>query len=173
MELNWLGNYRSIIGDFYRSANGYSQICKRELFGVKIRFSPYEVQIMEHIMEHAEDNRNMKWYAQQLGLSQATYSKYVTRLVQKGLVDKYHAENNHKNIILRISPLGREEYEKYAEQMNIAHFNQLLAYLDTLSSEQLEAVRGTISILGQFHGEFTASNPQRASVRLIKIRDTK
>lgn len=37
MKLEWMGAYRDIVGDFYRSANGYSQICKTELFGDKIR----------------------------------------------------------------------------------------------------------------------------------------
>ena len=46
MKLEWMGAYREIIGDFYRSANGYSQICKNEMFGDPIKFSPYEVQIM-------------------------------------------------------------------------------------------------------------------------------
>ena len=171
MELNWLGNHRGIIGDFYRSANGYSQICKTELFGDKIRFSPYEVQIMEHIMEHADDNRNMKWYAQQLGLSQATYSKYVTRLVKKGLVDKYHTEDNQKNVILRISSAGMEEYRKYARRIHMEHFSALLEYLDTLSPDQLTAVRETFAILGQFHGEGSSGDQERSAVRLIKIRD--
>ena len=72
MKLEWMGAYREIIGDFYRSANGYSQICKNEMFGDPIKFSPYEVQIMEHIMEHADHHRNLKWYANRLGLSQAT-----------------------------------------------------------------------------------------------------
>ena len=96
MKLEWMGAYREIIGDFYRSANGYSQICKNEMFGDPIKFSPYEVQIMEHIMEHADQHRNMKWYANRLGLSQATYSKYVRKLVDKGLLEKYHNKKKKK-----------------------------------------------------------------------------
>ena len=84
----WMGAYREIIGDFYRSANGYSQICKNEMFGDPIKFSPYEVQIMEHIMEHADQHRNMKWYANRLGLSQATYSKYVRKLKNYRLIHR-------------------------------------------------------------------------------------
>lgn len=104
MKLEWMGAYREIIGDFYRSANGYSQICKNEMFGDPIKFSPYEVQIMEHIMEHADQHRNMKWYANRLGLSQATYSKYVRKLVDKGLLEKYHTSGNKKDVILMVSP---------------------------------------------------------------------
>ncbi len=74
MKLEWMGAYREIVGDFYRSANGYSQICKTELFGEKVRFSPYEVQIMEHILEHAGEHKNIKGYSEQHGLCQSTDS---------------------------------------------------------------------------------------------------
>ena len=73
-----------------------------ELFGDRVHFSPYEVQIMEHIMEYADQHKNMKWYAEQLGLSQATHSKYVQRLVNKGLLEKYHKAGNRKDIILMV-----------------------------------------------------------------------
>lgn len=170
MKLNWLGAHRDIFGNYYRSANGYSQICKTEMFGDKIHFSPYEVQIIEHIMEHGEENHNMKWYAEQLGLSQATYSKYVTRLVHKGLIEKFHAENNKKNVILRVSTQGVEEYEKYAQMMYSDHFAPLLQHLDSLTPDQLQAVRTAFAFLGEFHREFMSDNSQPCAVRLIKIR---
>ena len=170
MQLNWLGNYRKIVADFYRSANGYSQICKTELFGKKVKFSPYEVQIMEHIMEHSDEHRNMKWYAEQLGLSQATYSKYVQKLVRKDLVEKYHTEDNHKNIILQITALGLKEYTEYSRHIWDADFAKLLNYWDTLSAEQLEAVRTSFAILSQFHGEFGEREEKERAIRLIKIK---
>ena len=170
MELKWLGQYRKIVGDFYRSANGYSQICKTELFGKKIKFSPYEVQILEHILEHAEEGKNMKWYAQQLGLNQPTYSKYVQRLVHKGLIEKYHTEDNRKNIILRVSPLGMEEYSQYVREIWEQHFSGLMAYWDTLTPEQLEAVEQSFAIWSQFHGELGTEEKPKPSLRLIKIK---
>ena len=60
MKLEWMGPYREMIGDFYRSANGYSQLCKTEMFGDPVRFSPYEVQIMEHILEYAAQHKNIR-----------------------------------------------------------------------------------------------------------------
>lgn len=170
MQLDWLGSYRKIVADYYRSANGYSQICKTEMFGIKVKFSPYEVQIMEHILEHADENRNMKWYAEQLGLSQATYSKYVRKLVSKGLVEKYHTEDNQKNIILQVTDLGLREYEGYVRQIWEENFAKLFAYWDTLSPEQLEAVRMSFSIWSGFHGEFGDQAPKERGIRLIKIK---
>lgn len=165
MQLDWLGKHRNIVGDFYRSANRYSQICNTEVFGEKIHFSPYEVQILEHILEHGDENRNMKWYATQLGLHQATYSKYVNRLVAKGLLDKFHTEGNLKNVILRLSQAGLEEYRKYADFARGELFSELLNYLDSLSPEQLEAVQHTFEIWGRFHNR----QSEVPSVRLIKI----
>ncbi len=158
MKLEWMGPYREIIGDFYRSANGYSQICKLEMFGRPVAFSPYEVQIMEHILEHADQRRNMKWYASRLGLSQATYSKYVRRLVEKGLVEKYHTSGNRKNVILKVSPLGLREYAEYASFARERWFHELFELLDRLGPEELEAVKKTFAIFGRWHGERTADS---------------
>ncbi|MDE6923156.1 MAG: MarR family transcriptional regulator [Oscillospiraceae bacterium] len=168
MKLEWMGAYRDIVGDFYRSANGYSQICKTELFGDKIRFSPYEVQIMEHILEYAEQHKNMKWYAERLGLSQATLSKYVRKLVDKGLLEKYHREGNRKDIILMVSPLGLEEYERYSQQMKAAIFDELFHLLDSISPEELEIVKKVFAIYGHWHRE-SLKSPKDRPVSLIKV----
>ena len=171
MKLDWLGKHRKIVSSFYRSANGYSQICKLEIFGREVKFSLYEVQIMEHIMEYGDENRNMKWYAQQLGLSQATYSRYVKQLVIKGLVEKYHAENNQKNIILRVSELGIREYRIYAEESRTVRFPKLLERLDTLTPEQWQAVEDIFVIWGDFHHEPAVPSDEADTVKLIKIVD--
>ncbi|MBR4550497.1 MAG: MarR family transcriptional regulator [Oscillospiraceae bacterium] len=168
MKLEWMGAYRDIVGDFYRSANGYSQICKTELFGEKVRFSPYEVQIMEHVLEYADEHRNMKWYAERLGLSQATYSKYVRKLVEKGLLEKYHTEGNRKDIILMVSPLGREEYARYAADMKETVFRELFDLLDSVSPEELEAVKKVFAVWGRWHRE-NREQPQPGPVSLVRV----
>ena len=168
MKLEWMGEYRDIVGDFYRSANGYSQICKMELFGDKVRFSPYEVQIMEHILEYAEQHKNMKWYAERLGLSQATLSKYVRKLVDKGLLEKYHREGNRKDIILMVSPLGLEEYERYSQQMKAAIFRELFDLLDSMSPEERGIVKKVFSICGRWHRESLEESKERP-VSLVKV----
>lgn len=167
MKLSWMGPYRGIIGDFYRSANGYSQICKIELFGEKVKFSPYEVQIIEHILEYAEQCKNMKWYANRLGLSQATYSKYVQKLVKKGMLEKYHSNINKKDIILKVSPLGMKEYSAYAEFIENRWFNELFKLLDSASPEELETVRKVFSIFSRWHNEKSENNPEEQE--LIRV----
>lgn len=168
MKLEWMDPYREIVRNFYRSANGYSQICKTELFGEAIRFSPYEVQIMEHILEYADQHKNMKWYAEHLGLSQATYSKYVQRLVRKGLVEKYHAACNRKNIILMVSAAGLKEYEKYAEESKKERFGELFDLLGRLTPAELKAVDQVLAVWGRCHSENQEEKPDEPVV-LVKV----
>ena len=168
MKLEWMGPYREIIGNFYRSANGYSQICKNEMFGEPVLFSPYEVQIIEHILEHADQHRNMKWYASRLGLSQATYSKYVQKLVDKGLVEKYHTSGNKKDIILMVSPLGLKEYREYAVVAASQLFSELFRYLDSISEAELETVNRVFALFGRMHGEKRANSAEPED-QLIRI----
>ncbi len=167
MKLEWMGPYREIIGDFYRSANGYSQICKIEMFGEPVAFSPYEVQIMEHILEYADQHKNMKWYANRLGLSQATYSKYVRKLVDKGLVEKYHAAGNRKDVILMVSPLGLKEYKAYAAEARERWFQELFELLDHVGPEELETVKKVFAIFGRWHGEKAADGEEETE--LIRV----
>ena len=163
MKLEWMGPYRELIGDFYRSANGYSQICKTEMFGDPVPFSPYEVQIMEHILEHADQRHNMKWYASRLGLSQATFSKYVQKLVNKGLIEKYHAQGNNKDIILMLSPLALQEYESYAQAARERWFQELFDLLDKAEPKERELVRQVFCILGRWHREKAADSAEEPS----------
>ena len=163
-----MGEYRDIIGNFYRSANGYSQICKTEIFGNPVKFSPYEVQIMEHILEYADQNKNMKWYADQLGLSQANYSKYVRKLVNKGLIEKYHASNNKKDIILKLSELGMKEYEEYSKLAKEHIFYQLFDILDKANPAELDLIKEVFSVFGRWHG-VNKDQPTDIPIELIRI----
>jgi DNA-binding MarR family transcriptional regulator len=169
MKLEWMGPYRDLIGNFYRSANGYSQICKTELFGDPVPFSPYEVQILEHILEYADQRRNMKWYASRLGLSQATFSKYVQKLVNKGLLEKYHARGNKKDVILMVSPLGQQEYALYAKAAREQYFQELFDVLDKAGPRELETLRQVFSILGRWHREKAADSPEEEPDPLIRV----
>ena len=168
MKLEWMEPYRDIVGNFYRSANGYSQICKSEIFGGPVPFSPYEVQIIEHILEHAEERRNMKWYASRLGLSQATYSKYVRKLVDKGLLEKYHTDGNKKDVILMVSPLGLEEYRAYTDMARSLLFGELFGYLGSIGEEKLKTVKEVFDIFGKMHAEKRAESAE-GEERLIRV----
>lgn len=165
MQLTWLREYRRLVSTLYRSANAYSQVCKSEHLGENVKFSAYEVQIMEHIMEYENQNKNMTWYASQLGLSPSNFSKYVKRLVSKGLVDRYKLQGNGKSIILKVSELGMKEYQAYSDYALKTWFHELFSFLDTLPETEVQDIEKAINIWGSWHTKLiTYEEP-----KLIKI----
>lgn len=137
MELKWI-RHRKIVAAYYRSANAYTALCRRENLS-SAGMSSVEVQIIEQLLEHSDENRNMKWFAGQIGISTSAFTNYVNRLTQKGLVEKFHTVDNHKNIILKVSPAGLEAYTEYAEVMQEV-FEPMFKVMDRFSDEQEEDV---------------------------------
>lgn len=168
MKLEWLREYRPLIGTLYRAANAYSQVCKAEGLGIDVKFSAYEVQIMEHVLEYYDQKKNMAWYADHLGLSPSNFSKYIKRLVKKGLVEKYHSSGNQKNVILMVSEKGMREYEAYQKYAQELWFNELFEQLDRLTPEELEAFQKIIETWGNWHATMVES-PEEGQEKLIRI----
>lgn len=166
MKIEWMGKYRSFVASIFRSGNAYAQIVKQPTSGDEVKFGPYEVQIMEHILEYGEQNYNMIWYARQLGMIPSTFSKTVKRLVDKGLVEKYHTSENKKNVILRLTPFGQKEYRKYAVYAYDMWFKELFALLDTMTDEEIEKTQKVIDMYGRWCNNLAEEKP----VELIKVK---
>ena len=166
MKLEWMGKYRDFTAALFRAGNAYAQICKQQTVGDKVRFGPYEVQIMEHILEYGDQNKNMIWYSRQLGMQPSTFSKYIKKLVEKGLVEKYQTVGNRKDIILRLSPLAQEEYEKYSRYAYEVWFKDWFAILDTMSPEQLEKTQRIISMWGGWCSDISDAKEEAELIRV-------
>lgn len=137
MKTEWI-KYRRIVAAYYRSANAYVALCRRENLS-SAGMCPVEVQIIEQLIEHGDENRNMKWYAGELGISTSAFTNYVNRLTQKKLVEKYHTADNRKNIILRVTDAGLAAYEEYSEIMKDV-FSPIFGAMDKMSEENQQYV---------------------------------
>lgn len=166
MKLEWMGEYRELIAALFRFGNAYSQIAKQPTVGVKVRFGPYEVQIMEHILEYGDQNKNMIWYANKLGIQRSTFSKCIKKLTDKGLIEKYRLVNNKKNVILRVSPLGMEEYTKYIDVAKKTWFDE---FFQILSSMNPESVRDIKYVLDRWGDWCSVLSDEHEETGLIKI----
>ena len=60
-------------------------------------------------------------------------------MVEKGLLEKYHTTDNKKNVIIRVSDLGRKEYEAYSRYAYKKWFEDLFAMLDEIPEEYVDA----------------------------------
>ena len=82
----------------------------------------------------------MSIVAARLGIALSTFSKLVSALEKKGLLEKYFLEGNKKNIVVRVSDLGREVYTAYSEEIYRNHFSNMFDVLKDIPKEYLPVI---------------------------------
>ena len=141
MQLQWMGEYREVVEKLIHYCNVYASIYKKECLnehGVSFSFS--QIQVLEYLLENEEKNDNMSIVAARLGIALSTFSKLVSALEEKGLLEKYFLEGNKKNIVVRVSELGRRVYESYSEEILHNHFAHMFEMLDNIPKEYLPVI---------------------------------
>lgn len=99
MNTAWI-KHRAIIAAYYRSANAYSALSKRKTMS-GMGLTPVDMQILELIVEHSDENHNMKWFATILGVNTSVFTNKVNELEKKGLIEKFHTSTNKKILFSR------------------------------------------------------------------------
>lgn len=114
MKLEWMGEYRDIVEQLIKYCNVYAAVYKKEEFmGTDIPISYAQIQIIEYLLENEELHLNMKQLAAKLGITTSNFSKLVNKLESKGLLQKYHAANNRKEVIIQVTEYGKKVYADY------------------------------------------------------------
>lgn len=136
MKLAWMGEYRELVEKLIRYCNRYAAVYKEEKdHGLAVPFSYAQIQVVEYLLENEELNQNMSTIAARLGINLSTFSKLVNKLTGKGLLEKYYLEGNRKNIVIRVSPMGRELYAAYSQQILEQHFAPMFSALEGMPQE--------------------------------------
>ncbi|MBQ8469012.1 MAG: MarR family transcriptional regulator [Clostridia bacterium] len=142
MKTEWLGRYRPLVESIIFFANDYASTYNREFVRTENGTVSYEqIQVVEYLLENEELQLNMRGVADRLGKSPSAFTKLVNKLVGKGLLEKYHAPDNKKNVIVLVSDRGRKVYDEYVTKYAIPIFQEFFDFGDSLSEEELEAVR--------------------------------
>ena len=102
-----------------------------------LSFSFAQIQVLEYLLENEELNQNMSTIACRLGVSLSTFSKMVSKLTDKGLLEKFYLEGNRKNIVVRVSQRGRELYGEYSQRVLEEHFSHMFDALNTIPEEYI------------------------------------
>lgn len=126
MKLEWMGDYRGIVEQLIRYCNVYASLYTKEMqHGSDVPFSFAQIQVVEYLLENEDLHQNMMTIASRLGISYSTFSKLVSRLVKKGLLRKFHAQGNRKDIIVRVTDVGKRIYEDYVGYIVKHHFGPM------------------------------------------------
>ncbi len=113
----WMGEYRSLIEAIIWFANNYASVQNKEFMGDNVKYSFAQIQVIEYLMENEECNYKMIEVANRLGVTASSFTKIVNKLVDKGLLIKYHIKGNRKDIIVQVSPEGKQVYQEYVDNV--------------------------------------------------------
>lgn len=167
MELSWMGRYRNLVGQLTRYANIYVRGYNIELGGEDgVFLSAQSWQVLECIIEHEDEVLKMAELSRCLGMPQSTFSKYVKRLVQQHLVERYKKADNQKEIILRPSAFGKEFYSCKSKGLLELGYKQMFGLLENLSDDDLKAVVAAVQNLADHLDHDT---DDFSKTRLIKL----
>ena len=137
MKAEWLGEYKELVGSIICFANGYSQIYNKEFMGTDIMYSFSQIQVIEHLINYEDLNQKMAEVAHNLGLTTSSFTKLVNKLVKKGLLKKYHASDNKKDVIVRVTEDGRRIYQQYSKQIAQGLFSEMFQIGDQVPREYI------------------------------------
>ena len=168
MQLEWMGDYREIVEKLIHYCNVYASVYKKERLSHEgVSFSYSQIQVLEYLLENESNNDNMSVVAARLGIALSTFSKLVTALEAKGLLEKYFLEGNKKNIVVRVSDLGRKVYASYSEEIRSTHFAHMFEAFDGIPREYLPCIA---KALAQPMGQKSRSRQKKESPVLIPCR---
>ncbi len=163
MSLEWLGAHKKFISELMRFGNAYALNYNTERdLGLDVKLSASEVQMMECIMNSEDKYLKMAKIAAQMGIPKSTFSKNIKKMVDKGLIEKYHMSDNKKEIIVRVSDYGRQLYDKYCEIVVKSLYGEVFRRLDELPPECEAKVAEILSIIAR-------ENSRTAKPKLEKI----
>ena len=101
----------------------------------------------------------------QLSSPQSTFSKTVKQLVESGLVEKYQAVNNRKNIILRPTEKAIRIYSDFAEK----HAKQIWQpFFDALNGVDDEVLHAFVRAIDFIDKRILSENSEE--IRIVKIK---
>nr|WP_278499264.1 winged helix DNA-binding protein [Limosilactobacillus mucosae] len=108
----------------------------------KHHFSHSEMQLLSYI-ENAGAETAYQQLTQDLEISQGMISRYVKRLAELGLLDRYHKPDDKKAIYLRITSVG-SKVAKLHKMMHEAEYNH---YAEIMAELPAESIKNTIAVL--------------------------
>lgn len=138
MKLQWFGKYRGLVEALICFANNYSSVQNSEFLGEEVKVSFSQIQVVEYLIENEELKLKMSEVAKRLGISVSTFTRLANKLVQKGILQKYHIKGNRKDIIMQVTPFGKKLYQDYSEQIAPKIFNEMFKLGEELSEDTIE-----------------------------------
>lgn len=136
VKLEWMGAHRDEVEALIHYCNIYAAAYRLEQMEFEgVRYSFAQIQVLEYLLENEERNENMSAIAARLGITRSNFTKIVSRLVSKGLLEKEPMPGSRKELKLKVNELGQRLYEDYAQEILRWHFSPMFQSLDKIPAE--------------------------------------
>lgn len=170
MELKWMQNHRDFVEKLIRYGNTYAAHYRIQAdFDTGVSFSPSQIQTLEYILENEDKNEKMSKMAQRLGVKNSAFSKNVSKLMDKGLLEKYQYSDNQKNIYLKATDKGRKVYNEYSQYVYHELFKPIFDIADELDPETVEKFGKMLDIFSDTLIWYGVNKPEpRTLIKLEK-----
>lgn len=155
MSTEWMGRYRDLVGAIVRHTNlRIKGINKSRHLNDNIEVNAAEWQVLEYVIEHSFDDDRMIHISDTLGIPQSSFSKIVSRLCEKNLLEKFQSVNNKKNIILKATRTGEELYRKEVNAGTTCFFQPFFNELDKLDDDTIAAFTKALNLLSDNYEKY-------------------
>ena len=145
VKLEWMGEHREEVEALIHYCNIYAAAYKLEKMEYQgVHYSFAQIQVLEYLLENEERNENMSAIAARLGITRSNFTKIVSRLVSKGLLEKSPMPGSRKELKVTVNALGRKLYEDYSQEILRWHFSPMFRSLDRIPGEYRFFIRSAL-----------------------------
>ena len=140
-----MGPHREVVEALIHYCNIYAGVYRVEKMSFRgISYSYSQIQVLEYLLENEERNDNMSAIAHRLGITRSNFTKIISRLSSKGLVEKVQKPGSRRDLNVVVNDLGRELYDDYTKGILKRHFEPMFRDLDKLTPEARACVRDAL-----------------------------
>ena len=145
MKLEWMGENRGVVEALIHYCNIYASAYKLEKQSYQgISYSYAQIQVLEYLLENEERQEHMSAVASRLGITRSNFTKIVSRLEAKGLVERRQRPGSRKELLVSVLPLGRALYEAYSQEILRWHFAPMFEELRQVPPENRDHMRDAL-----------------------------
>lgn len=142
MDYEWMGRYRALVAALTRHVNVLEKL--KDGFRAELPDGAYidrpAWQILEYFIEHGDNTHNMLEIATKLGIPQSTFSKKVNMLKRYGFIERFFAEGNRKEIIVRPTEKAFAFYKQNTDGYVSKIFEPFFEKLERFSDEEIASL---------------------------------
>ncbi len=128
---------------------------KPNCFGTSALLYQSEIHCIDAIGMDGESNASQ--LSARLNISNGAVTQVTNKLLKKKLIEKYQKAANHKEVYFRLNEEGRLAYESH-RQFHQAFYDKVVAYLQSLTPEQIEGILGYIAVADDNLPDLSASD---------------